>query len=102
MINEHLQFHLFVQEGCPKCHYVKRHLERVEGWEDAVIITQAKEDGKLTDFAKECGLRWIPTLKAIQDGKLVSEFSGAESMAKWFWTQVIKMYNEHRKTITHD
>jgi hypothetical protein len=32
------QIHLFVQEGCRPCHYVKTQLSKVEGWEDIVTF----------------------------------------------------------------
>jgi len=92
------QFYLFVEEGCRRCRYVRSQLERVEGWEDAVIITQAKEDGELTDFAKECDLRWIPTLMVVHDGKAHHLWSGWERMScKWFWEQIMKMYKEQQE-----
>ena len=91
-----MQFHLFVQEGCRPCLYAKSQLERVEGWEDAVIITQAKEDGKLTDFAKECGLKATPTLVAIKDGSVVSSISNSKQMTKGFWEKVKEIHTNNQ------
>ena len=98
-LTDDLQYHLFVEKDCQRCHYVERALKRVEGWEDAVIIHQAKEDGELTDFAKECGVRWIPCVKATIDGKVGrGEYSGWERMSgKWFWEQIIRMYKDKRQ-----
>lgn len=93
---EAMKFHLFVQEGCRPCLYVESQLERVEGWEEAVIITPAKEDGKLTEFAKECGLQSTPTLVAIQDGKVVSSISNSRQMTKGFWEKVKEISNNHK------
>ena len=89
---EAMKFHLFVQEGCRPCLYVKSQLSRVEGWEEAVIITEAKEDGKLTQFANDCGIKSTPTLVAIQDGKVVSTISNSKQMTKGFWEKVRDIY----------
>ena len=91
-----MKFHLFVQEGCRPCLYAKSQLERVEGWEEAVILTEAKEDGKLTEFAKECGLQVTPTLVAIQDGKVVSAISNSKQMTKGFWEKVKEISDNNK------
>lgn len=91
-----MQFYLFVQEGCRPCIYVKSQLQRVEGWESAVDVRDAKEDGKLTQFAKECGVQATPTLVAIQGGKVVSGISNSKQMTRAFWEKVKEISDNHK------
>lgn len=91
-----MSIHLFVQDGCRPCLYAKSQLDRVEGWEDVVTITQAKADGELTQFAKECGVEVTPTLVALSDsGEVLAHMTESTSMTKEFWTNTI---NKHRKS----
>ena len=50
------EIHLFVQEGCRPCMYAETQLKKVEGWENVVTITNAKEHGEWSQFAKDCGV----------------------------------------------
>ncbi len=60
--------HLFVQEGCRPCMYAETQLNKVEGWENVVTITNAKEGNQWTQFATDCGVVATPTLVALIDG----------------------------------
>ena len=39
------EIHLFVQEGCRPCMYAETQLKKVDGWENVVKITNAKQNG---------------------------------------------------------
>ena len=62
------QIHLFVQEGCRPCQYVKTQLAKVEGWESLITITDSKCCDEWTNFAKESGVIATPTLVAFEGG----------------------------------
>lgn len=86
------EIHLFVQDGCRPCQYVKDQLNKVEGWENVVTITNSKLDGEWTDFAKECGVVATPTLVAFEDGKLVARQAGSQSFTSEFFTNLVKKH----------
>lgn len=84
------EIHLFVQEGCRPCLYAETQLKKVEGWENAVAITDAKENGEWSSFAKHCGVAATPTLVALIDGNIVARMEGSKNMTSTFWQTTIK------------
>ena len=88
------EIHLFVQEGCRPCLYAETQLKKVDGWEDVVNITPAKENGEWSQFAKQCGVEATPTLVALIDGHIVARMAGSQHMTSTFWQTTI---NNHGK-----
>jgi thioredoxin-like negative regulator of GroEL len=88
------QIHLFVQEGCRPCMYAETQLKKVEGWENVVSITNAKEDGEWSDFAKQCGVEATPTLVALIDGNIVARMAGSQDMTSTFWQATISNHGK--------
>lgn len=86
------EIHLFVQEGCRPCLYAETQLKKHEGWQDVVTITNAKENGEWSDFAKECGIVATPTLVALIDGNIVAKVEGSSNMSSSFWEAAIKTH----------
>ena len=87
------QIHLFVQEGCRPCQYVKGQLSKVEGWEDVITITDSKCCGDWTDFAKDSGVVATPTLVALEDGEVVARQAGSQSFTSDFFKGLIKKFS---------
>jgi hypothetical protein len=83
------QIQLFVQEGCRPCLYAETQLKKVEGWENVVTITNAKENGEWSQFAKDCGVEATPTLVALIDGNIVARMAGSQHMTSTFWETTI-------------
>lgn len=83
------EIHLFVQEGCRPCLYAETQLKKVEGWQNVVTITNAKEDGEWSEFAKQCGVEATPTLVALIDGNIVAKMAGSQHMTSSFWKSTI-------------
>jgi thioredoxin-like negative regulator of GroEL len=83
------EIHLFVQEGCRPCTYAETQLKKVEGWENVVTITNAKENGAWSEFAKQCGVEATPTLVALIDGNIVAKMAGSKDMTSTFWRTTI-------------
>lgn len=86
------EIHLFVQEGCRPCMYAETQLRKVDGWEDVVTITNAKENGEWSQFAKESGVEATPTLIALVDGNVVAKMTGSQDMTSEFWEATIKKH----------
>ena len=86
------QIHLFVQEGCRPCQYVKDQLNKVEGWENVVTITDSKCCGEWTEFAKDSGVVATPTLVAFEGGKLVARQAGSQSFTSEFFTNLVQKH----------
>jgi len=90
------ELHLFVQEGCRPCIYAKTQLEKSgDDWKNVVTITNAKENGEWTDFAKECGVEATPTLVAIIDNNVVARMAGSNQMTRSFWQSVLYNHGVH-------
>ena len=83
------ELHLFVQEGCRPCIYAETQLKKINGWEDVVKITPAKENGEWSKFAKQCNVKATPTLIALIDGNVVASMSGSQHMTSRFWQATI-------------
>jgi hypothetical protein len=69
--------------------YAETQLKKVEGWENVVTITNAKENGKWSEFAKQCGVGATPTLVALTDGNIVAKMAGSQEMTTDFWQATI-------------
>jgi hypothetical protein len=86
------EIHLFVQEGCRPCMYAETQLKKVDGWDKVVQLTNAKENGEITEFAKQCGVEATPTLIALVDGNVVAKVAGSENLTKEFWEATISKH----------
>ena len=87
------EIHLFVQEGCRPCMYAETQLKKVEGWENVVTITNAKENGEWSQFAKDCGVEATPTLVALVDGNPVAKMTGSQDMTSDFWRDTVTKHS---------
>ena len=83
------EIHLFVQEGCRPCMYAETQLKKVVGWENVITITNAKENGEWSEFAKQCGVEATPTLVALTDGIISAKMAGSQDMTSDFWQATI-------------
>ena len=88
------EIHLFVQEGCRPCMYAETQLKKVEGWESVVTITNSKENGAWSQFAKDCGVEVTPTLVALQDGVVVAKVTGSQDMTSEFWQRTVEKHGK--------
>jgi hypothetical protein len=86
------EIHLFVQEGCRPCMYAETQLNKVEGWENVVTITNAKEGKQWTQFATDCGVEATPTLVALIDGIIVAKVTGSNNMTSDFWRATVEKH----------
>ncbi len=84
------EIHLFVQEGCRPCMYAETQLKKAEGWEKVVTITNAKDDGVWSQFAKDCGVTATPTIIALQDGEVIAKLEGSQRMTSDFWKDMVR------------
>jgi hypothetical protein len=87
-----MEIHLFVQEGCRPCMYAETQLKKVEGWENVITITDAKENGEWSAFAKKCGVEATPTLVALTDGNIVAKMAGSKDMTFDFWRATVEKH----------
>ena len=85
--------HLFVQDGCRPCNYVKSQLSKVHNWETVITLTNSKQGDEWTTFAKESGVVATPTLVAYEDGKVVARQTGSQSFTNDFFKGLINKYN---------
>jgi thioredoxin-like negative regulator of GroEL len=72
--------------------YAETQLKKVEGWENVVKITNAKENGKWSEFAKQCGVGATPTLVALTDGNIVAKMAGSQEMTTDFWRATVEKH----------
>ena len=86
------EIHLFVQEGCRPCMYAETQLKKVDGWEKVVTITNAKQNGVWSDFARDCGIDATPTLIALIDGIIVAKVTGSKQMTSDFWRATVEKH----------
>jgi len=90
------EIRLFVQEGCRPCMYAETQLKKVDGWQDVVTITDAKQNGVWSQFARDCGIDVTPTLIAMIDGVIVAKLTGSKQMTSDFWQNTI---TKHRNNV---
>jgi thioredoxin-like negative regulator of GroEL len=69
--------------------YAETQLKKVDGWENVVTITNAKENGVWSEFAMQCGVEATPTLVALTDGNVVAKMAGSQEMTSDFWQATI-------------
>ena len=86
------EIHLFVQEGCRPCLYAETQLKKVDGWENVVTITNAKENGEWSQFAKDCSVEATPTLIAIDGGEVIAKMTGSQDMTSDFWLSTVQKH----------
>lgn len=86
------EIHLFVQEGCRPCMYAEAQLKKVEGWENVITITNAKQNGVWSDFARDCGVDATPTLVALTDGVIIAKMAGSQHMTSDFWRTTVEKH----------
>ncbi len=86
------KIHLFVQEGCRPCMYAEAQLKKIDGWENVITITDSKENGEWSQFAKDCGVEVTPTLIALEDGKVVAKMTGSQDMTTDFWRATVEKH----------
>lgn len=72
--------------------YAETQLKKVDGWEKVVTITNAKENGMWSDFAKDCGVEATPTLVALVDGQPVAKMAGSQEMTSEFWKATVEKH----------
>lgn len=84
-----MEIHLFVQQGCRPCMYAETQLKKTEGWEKVVTITDAKENGEWSQFAKDCEVVATPTLVLLEDGQVKAKMTGSQSMNRAYWRTLI-------------
>ena len=84
--------YLFVQDGCRPCMYAETQLKKVDGWEQVVKITNAKQNNVWSQFAIDCGVDVTPTLIAMVDGAIVAKMTGSKEMTSDFWKATISKH----------
>jgi hypothetical protein len=72
--------------------YAETQLKKVDGWENVVTITDSKENGEWSQFAKDCGVEATPTLIALEDGKVVAKMTGSQDMTTEFWKATVEKH----------
>ena len=86
------QIHLFIQDGCRPCQYVKTQLSKVDVWEDVITITDSKCCGEWTDFAKDSGVMATPTLVAFEGSEVVARQAGSQSFTAEFFEGIVSKF----------
>jgi thioredoxin-like negative regulator of GroEL len=74
--------------------YAETQLKKVDGWENVVTITNAKENGVWSEFAMKCGVEATPTLVALIDGNVVAKLEGSNHMTSEFWEAVVSKHSQ--------
>lgn len=72
--------------------YAETQLRKVDGWENVVTVTNAKENGEWSEFAQQCGIEATPTLIALVDGNIVAKMTGSQEMTSEFWEATVKKH----------
>jgi hypothetical protein len=73
--------------------YAEAQLKKVKNWGKVIIITDSKENGEWTQFAKDCGVEATPTLIALIDGKVVAKVTGSQDMTSEFWGATVEKHS---------
>jgi len=72
--------------------YAETQLKKVDGWENVVKITNAKENGVWSQFATDCGVDVTPTLIAMVDGVIIAKMTGSKEMTSDFWRATVEKH----------
>jgi hypothetical protein len=72
--------------------YAETQLKKVDGWEQVVKITNAKQNNVWSQFAIDCGVDVTPTLIAMVDGSIVAKMTGSKEMTSDFWKATISKH----------
>jgi len=72
--------------------YAETQLKKVDGWENVVKITNAKENGVWSQFATDCGVDVTPTLIAMVDGVIIAKMTGSKDMTSDFWRATVEKH----------
>jgi hypothetical protein len=72
--------------------YAEAQLKKIDGWENVITITDSKENGEWSQFAKDCGVEVTPTLIALEDGKVVAKMTGSQDMTTDFWRATVEKH----------
>jgi hypothetical protein len=72
--------------------YAETQLKKVEGWENVINITNAKNGNQWTQFAADCGVEATPTLVALIDGVIVAKVTGSNNMTTDFWRATVEKH----------
>jgi hypothetical protein len=73
--------------------YAETQLKKVDGWEKVVTITNSKENGEWSQFAKDCGVIATPTLIALRDGEVIAKLEGSQQMTTEFWEATVRKHS---------
>jgi hypothetical protein len=77
--------------------YAETQLKKVKNWEKVVTITDSKENGEWTQFAKDCGVEATPTLIALTDGNVVAKITGSQDMTSDFWKATVEKHSARQQ-----
>ena len=80
--------------------YAETQLQKVAGWEEVVTITNAKEDGVWSQFARDCGVVATPTLIALRDGEVIAKLEGSQQMTSDFWESTVRKHSPLPEGVT--
>jgi hypothetical protein len=69
--------------------YAETQLKKTEGWEQFITITDAKENGVWSDFAKQCEVTATPTLVVFKGDEITMRKGGSQSMTSEFWKGLV-------------
>jgi thioredoxin-related protein len=82
-----IKFYLFVQKGCRPCSYVEHQLKSVEGWEDFVVIVDARKPSSKS-LVMKYEVIGTPTLVAEKPDGSTMKISKPTEMNKTFWKEL--------------
>ena len=92
-----MEIHLFVQEGCRPCMYAETQLKKTKDWDKVVTITNSKEDGEWSEFAKSCEVVATPTLVVLEEGEVKAKMTGSQSMNRAYWSKLVQHHLNSKK-----
>jgi hypothetical protein len=77
--------------------YAETQLKKVKDYEQVITITNAKENGEWSEFAKKCGVVATPTLIALTSGEVVAKIEGSQQMTFDFWKSTVLKHSSLRQ-----